>query len=227
MVAEVRKQKQIVWQDIRPAPKRPIAPPPKKPKKKFRLPKFRLPFIKKIQLSYSKLSRRKKQLLYIGLSLLVCFVVLGIFYLRVQSPELNTPKVTPKVTQLVHGTPDYNTIIPQGKSITDLGGWTRVSPPSSNPVFAFTDKIGTDSITISEQPLPSDFQKDTETHVNQLAQSFNAGEKITLGTVTAYIATTEKGMQRIFLTKNSLLILITSNVHISNDAWAKYITALQ
>src|SRR4051812_26486041 len=49
---------------------------------------------------------------------------------------------------------EYQTILPEGKSISDFGGWTRVSPPKTDPVYAYTDEINSTSINVSEQPLP-------------------------------------------------------------------------
>lgn len=125
------------------------------------------------------------------------------------------------------GTPSYATILPHGKSIKSLGGWYRVSPPSSDPVYAFADQIGSVPLDVSEQPLPDSFKNDTSEQVAQLAQSFGAGEKLTAQGLTFYIGTSAKGPQSIILTKNNLLILIRSTAILTNDQWIAYISSLQ
>jgi hypothetical protein len=44
--------------------------------------------------------------------------------------------------------PDYTTVLPIDKAIDDLGGWSRVSPPDKEPVFAFVDQI--DGVRVAE-----------------------------------------------------------------------------
>jgi hypothetical protein len=121
---------------------------------------------------------------------------------------------------------EYQTILPSGKSISALGGWKRVSPEKSEPVYAYTDKIGDISINVSEQPLPESFIGNTDSQVAELAEKFNATTKIDAGDVKAYVGTSAKGPQSAIFTKNSLLILIKSQEKIDDAAWAKYIKSL-
>ena len=128
--------------------------------------------------------------------------------------------------KLTKGTPRFATVLPAGSSINDFGGWTRVSPPDRNPVYAYADKIGTTAITVSEQPMPANFRTDTASQVESLAESFNATAKITVRDSVAYVGTAAEGPQSVILTKNELLILIKSASPISNDSWAAYINSL-
>ena len=128
---------------------------------------------------------------------------------------------------LPKGTPNYSTILPSGKSIADLGGWTRVSPENKNPVFAYVDKIGSTEISVSQQPLPANFAKDTTNQINQLAQNFNANEKVTVGDTVAHIGASAKGTQSVIFSKDNLLILIKSTAPISSTQWATYISSLK
>lgn len=121
---------------------------------------------------------------------------------------------------------EYQTILPKGKPITDLGGWKRVSPEGSDPVFAFADKIGEVPISVSQQPLPQSFIGNVDTKVAELAKTYNATAKIEAGAITAYIGVSSKGPQSVIFTKNSLLILIKSDQKIEDSAWAEYIKSL-
>lgn len=121
---------------------------------------------------------------------------------------------------------EYQTILPDGKSIDDLGGWRRVSPSKSEPVYAYTDSIGKQSINVSEQPLPDSFIGNTDDEVSELAKKFNATTKIQAGDVTVYVGSSSKGPQSVIFAKNSLLVLIKSQEKIDDEAWIKYIKSL-
>jgi hypothetical protein len=105
---------------------------------------------------------------------------------------------------------------------------TVVASKRNTPAYVTTlaDKIGVNTIHVSKQPLPVNFATNTDQHVSSLAKEFNATEKINVGATTVYIVTSESGTQRLFLTKNNLLILITSGGRVSNSEWTTYINAL-
>ena len=121
---------------------------------------------------------------------------------------------------------EYQTILPDGKSISELGGWKRVSPSKNDPVFAYVDKIGDTSINVSEQPLPKSFIGDVDNQVAELAKKFNATARIDAGDIKVYVGTSAKGPQSAIFTKNSLLILIKSQEKIDDADWAKYTESL-
>ncbi len=122
--------------------------------------------------------------------------------------------------------PDYQAVLPKDKSIDELGGWQRISPPKSDPVFAYTDIVDTIPVTVSQQPLPGSLEGDTNSQVAELAKKFNATTKIDAGGTTVYVGTSAKGPQSAILTKNKLLILIKSQQNISNASWATYAQSL-
>jgi hypothetical protein len=122
--------------------------------------------------------------------------------------------------------PTYRTVLPDGKSADELGGWQRISPPEKDPVFAYNDTINGIPITVSQQPLPDSFKTDTASHVAELAKSYNATVNITAGDTTVYIGTSVKGPQSVILTKKNLLVLIKSQKTIDNAAWEDYIKSL-
>lgn len=123
--------------------------------------------------------------------------------------------------------PSYKTALPNSKSIDDLGGWQRISPPGSTPVFAFVDTIEKVSVSVSEQPLPASFRDDVDAQVAQLAKAYNATDKIEADDGTkVYVGTSVKGPQSVIFTKKNLLILIKSEKEIDNTAWSGYATSL-
>lgn len=120
---------------------------------------------------------------------------------------------------------EYQTVLPDGKTIGQLGGWKRVSPAKSAPVYAYADTIDGVAISVSQQPLPKS-SPDAADPVADIANKFNATGTIAAGTATAYIGSSAKGPQSVILSKNSLLIMIKSQQKISDKAWAAYITSL-
>jgi hypothetical protein len=151
----------------------------------------------------------------------------GYFLITNRNPDVaaeNTPTRSP--SELLRGTPDYPTRLPHGKTIEDLGGWTLVSPPDRNPVYAYVDFIDEVQINVSQQPLPEDFLTDTEDKVELLARGYKASEKITVGDTMVHIGTSTLGPQSVIFYKDNLLVLIKSTVKVSSDKWAAYINSL-
>ncbi|HVU59845.1 MAG TPA: hypothetical protein VHC98_03330 [Candidatus Saccharimonadales bacterium] len=130
----------------------------------------------------------------------------------------------PKLTK---GTPPYHTMLPAGKTIEQLGGWTRISPPDRDPAYAYVDHIGAVQVDVSEQPLPANFEHDTASQIAQLAAGFNATDTLTAGSLVAYIGTSAKGPQSVIFAKGNLLILIKSGAVVPNDQWAAYLESLR
>lgn len=118
-------------------------------------------------------------------------------------------------------------MLPKGKSIKELGGWKRVSPPKNDPVFAYLDTIDGVPVSVSQQPLPRSFESDTNNQVAELAKKFNATDTINAGGATAYVGTSSKGPQSVIFTSGDLLILIKSEKKISDASWAKYAESLK
>ena len=136
-------------------------------------------------------------------------------------PVFNSPTL---VTDL----PNYTTILPEGKTINELGGWKRVSPTGDDPVYSFADKIGTIAVSVSEQPLPKNLQTNTPEAIAQLAQSSNAAYgKFSIGVTEVYIGASVNGQESLIFTKSNLLILITSDQIIDNSKWLAYISSFQ
>jgi hypothetical protein len=133
----------------------------------------------------------------------------------------NTPVTLPK------GTPDFKTVLPSGSSIDQLGGWTRVSPEQSAPVYAFNDKIGSVTVIVSQQALPDALRSDTSSKVKALASTYGPPERIMAGTTEVFISRSQSGPASVALTKSNLLIFIKTNDTISDTDLITYIKSLQ
>lgn len=122
---------------------------------------------------------------------------------------------------------EYQTVTPGGKTAQQLGGWRRVSPPESTPVFAYTDEIDGVAISVSQQPLPEKFIEGTDSQLDELAKSFNTTNEIKATGVKVYMGTSAKGPQSVMFIKNGLLILIKSQGKIDDKSWARYAESLK
>jgi|APMI01.1.fsa_nt_gi hypothetical protein len=142
-------------------------------------------------------------------------------------PHSNQTRSTSNGSPLEKGTPSYITYLPKGKTIEQLGGWTRVSPSSSNPVYAYTDTIGAIQLIVSQQAMPDSFKDDPEDQLKELAQNYGANEHITVNNRTVYVGTSSKGPQSLLFFIDKTLLLIKSSTKLSNDQWVAYIAALQ
>lgn len=121
---------------------------------------------------------------------------------------------------------EYQTVLPEGRSISALGGWKRISPPGKAAVYAYTDAINGIAISVSQQPLPATFKDDVEGEVANLAKKFDANDKLTAGNTKVYLGTSAKGPQSLIFSKNGLLVLMKSQSEIDNSAWIDYIQSL-
>lgn len=123
--------------------------------------------------------------------------------------------------------PSFQTVLPNGVSIEKLGGWARVSPPKSDPVYSYNDKIGDVAIKVSQQPLPSSLTGNVNSHVADIAKQFNATAKIEAGDTTVHTGISAKGPQSAIFTKKNLLILIVAEKKIDDTSWKKYVDSLR
>lgn len=123
--------------------------------------------------------------------------------------------------------PRFQAVLPSGKSINDLGGWTRVSPPGETPAFAYTDTINDVNLSVTEQQLPATSKKELNSKVADIAKQYNSNNKVEAKDTIVYIGNSSKGPQSVISTKGGLLILIKSQSKISDNSWADYIDSLQ
>ena len=159
----------------------------------------------------------KKIALVTGAALVV--ILVGIVFAVLQGG-----KTEPGTAPIVEDT-GFQTILPSGKTIKDLGGWERISPLNTAPVFAYADKIDDVSISISQQPLP--FTGNIDEQVGQLAAAYSATNTLDASGTKVYIGTSAKGPQSTIFSKKDLLVLIKSQAKINNESWTRYISSLQ
>lgn len=168
----------------------------------------------------------RKKLALTGIVLAIILFTIGSNFLTDHNARVAADKRNGQ-RSLTKGTPDYTTILPTGKTIQDLGGWTLVSPPNRDPAFAYIDKIGNMQINVSQQQLPDEFKQNTAEKIEKLAKDYGASEKITANNITVYVGTSEKGPQSVIFSKGDLLVLIKSSVRIDNTEWADYVSSLR
>lgn len=128
---------------------------------------------------------------------------------------------------LERGNPEFRTLLPAGKSAEQLGGWTRISPPDRDAVYAYVDHIGSIRITVSQQRLPADFKRDTDDAVSDLASGYSAKETVEAAGATVHIGTSTKGPQSVIFARDDLLVLIKSDAPVAAKQWADYVSSLR
>jgi hypothetical protein len=172
---------------------------------------------------------KRRLVILVGLLLIVGYA--GTHWPKGARPQPNTTKngtTNDKSTELPRNqTPKFKTVLPAGKTIDEYGGWTRISPPDRDAVFAYPDKLAGIPITVSEQPLPGGPTSTTEEDISKIASDFQAKETLKVEGITVHIGTSSKGPQSVIFTKNGQLILIKTTSKISNEKWAEYISSLE
>ena len=168
----------------------------------------------------------RKKLALSGIVLAITLFMIGSNLLANHNAKVAADKKN-GLQSLTKGTPDYPTVLPAGKSIQELGGWTLVSPPGREPAFAYIDKIGNMQINVSQQQLPAEFKQSTPEKIEKLAKDYGASEAVQASNTTFYIGTSEKGPQSVIFNKDTVLVLIKSSVKINNNEWITYIDSLR
>lgn len=203
------------------APPAPVAPS-RTTKKILGIPIRRLPSKQAITSRARQLLSSKKAIIIASVVIIIGVIVIW----SVVNQQSTAKKATARNSNESVENLEYQTVLPENKSISELGGWKRISPEKSDPVFAFSDKIGDVPISVSEQPLPASFKTNIDDQIAELAKKFNATTKIDASGTKVYIGTSAKGPQSAILTKNGLLILIKSENKVDEKAWAQYVKSL-
>ncbi|HKU18307.1 MAG TPA: hypothetical protein VJP80_03450 [Candidatus Saccharimonadales bacterium] len=178
-----------------------------------------------------KLSRSQWKVACSIVVLLMVFVVFPTGYdmLHSQPAAQHQGNHVAASTPIGGSQPNFTTVLPEGKTIQQLGGWGRVSPPDKDPVFAYSDMLTSVHVVVSEQSLPASFQSDPDGQMMQLAKQLS-GTSIKLRTATAssiYVGTAINGSQSVIANKNGLLILARAASKIADDQWVSYVDSLQ
>ena len=122
--------------------------------------------------------------------------------------------------------PTHRVVLPSDRSVEELGGWQRISPPNSDPIFAFNDTIEQATIIVSQQPIPESFGNNIEAEVKKVAEGFSATTVFEVEGTPVYIGRSARGPQSVILRKNNLLLLIKSDATVPQSEWVRYISAL-
>ena len=195
------------------------------------IPKIRLPKIPRERFSRFSRSLSVKRRFAIGAGLLLVLASIACFFIYRNGGQKDQAirKKSVAAATIVQGSqqPEYDTLLPEGKSIQRLGGWSRVSPPDKEPVFAYVDSIDSVQVFVSQQPLPVAFKNDAVAEAKKLAQQLGTTEQLTDDGLTAFVSTSAKGPQATIAVKKDLLILIRSGAKIKNASWIGYINTLQ
>lgn len=120
--------------------------------------------------------------------------------------------------------PEFETVLPEGKKEETTSGKLGYDP--QRKVASFTDKIGTASITVSQQELPEAFKANPDEEVKKVAEGFSATEVINESNPKAYLGNDVAGPQTVIFHKKGLLVFILSDKQVDKDQWAEYITKL-
>lgn len=157
----------------------------------------------------------------------IAATIIFIIAVSVFMPHQNSTNRNSSAAETDHTNPNYQTVLPRGESVSEFGGWKRVSPPENDPVFAYVDKIDGVAISVSEQPLPDSFKTDVDNKVADLALKFNATNKINADDTTVYVGTSVKGPQSTIFAKENVLVMIKSQKKIADASWADYVKSLR
>jgi len=229
MVVEKKQQGPRKWQDIVPA-KQVIVTKKRKPIRDY----FTSLLVRsRKSLTHMRAGMRKWPVKRRLAILAGCIIILGgvaAYYLMQpseQSPVMVDTGNGYTVGQLDRGTPEYSTLLPSGKSIEQLGGWTKVSPAKSDPVYAYVDTLSGITIRVSQQKIPESFKDDAKDQVKTLAEEFTSAQVIDVGGTTVYIDQPNKGPQSVIFTKNNLLVSIRASTVIDTGFWANYVNSLR
>lgn len=175
---------------------------------------MKIPNLTKLSSKFTHLwSSKPKLIIATGASLILIIVAIIWISLTASSEQpVNTSSSAPQ----------FNTVLPEGKTIESLGGWTRISPPNSEPVFTYKDSIANVGITVSQQVLP----KSLNGEVTDIARDFNSTDAFKAGDTTVYIGTNSNGPQSVIFTKQGLLVTIKSQGQIDDTDWSSYVQSL-
>lgn len=122
--------------------------------------------------------------------------------------------------------PNFQPILPEGKTISSLGDWQKLTTPNNDVFYAYVDTINGVTVNVSQQQLPGKFKGDVHNKMLEMARGYNANVKLDADDIRVYIGTSAKGPQSVLFTKNEVLVLIKSWATIPDSDWVAYIKSL-
>lgn len=215
---------EAIQQDQKKAEKAKRRGEPKEVVVKIGLPRIKVPKMPKVRIRRPKVSKR---VFFAGSTLVVALVLGFVGYGFLNGKEEDKKITSAGVLDASDEQPEFDTILPAGKSIEALGGWARVSPPDKDPAFAYVDTLEGVQLNVTQQPLPETLKRDTDNELRKLAERFGSRHKVETDVVTVYVGTSAKGPQSAVLIREDLLILIKSSSALTDKQWTGYVTALE
>lgn len=124
--------------------------------------------------------------------------------------------------------PNFTPALPQGKTIEQLNGWQKLTPPSGGTsYYAYNDTLAGVSIVVSQQVLPGKIKNNPDNEMADIARATNLSVKLKANDTLVYLGNNAKGPQSLMFVKNGLLFNIKSWSEIQNADWIGYINALE
>ena len=176
----------------------------------------------------SRTSFRREKVI---LAILSVGIIAGVIILLKQAPSASPAQagsdkngsVSAEIP--INQTPEFTVLKPSDRDIAALGGYAKISPEGAPPVYAYVDEINGIRIRVSQQELPSNIKRDSK-ELEKLANDFNANRNTFTDNNTIYIGESTKGPQSLIFRHDDLLVLISSDNKISDEAWKAYIQLL-
>lgn len=160
---------------------------------------------------------KNKRMFIIALAMIVAgFGFLGVGLYQVHSSQ----------SDQASNQPNFKPLLPQGKTITSLGGWQKLTTPNSDVFYVYVDTISGVTVNVSQQQLPGKFKGDLTNKMVELARGYNANIKLDADDTRIYIGTSAKGPQSVLFTKNDVLVLVKSWATIPDADWVAYVKSL-
>lgn len=122
--------------------------------------------------------------------------------------------------------PNFDPILPHGKTIATLGDWQKLTSPNGDIFYVYVDTINGVNVNVSQQLLPGKFKGDVNNKMVELSRTYNANVKLDADGTRVYVGTSAKGPQSVLFTKNGALVLMKSWATIPDAQWIAYIKSL-
>lgn len=160
---------------------------------------------------------KNKRLFTIALTMLIVgFAFLGVGIYQVHSSR----------AEETNNQPNFKPVLPEGKTISTLGGWQKLTTPNSDVFYVYVDTISGVTVNVSQQLLPGKFKGDVANKMLEMARAYNANIKLDADDTRVYIGTSAKGPQSVLFTKNGVLVLAKSWSTIPDADWVAYVKSL-
>lgn len=124
--------------------------------------------------------------------------------------------------------PNFTPILPEGKSMSNLEGWQKLTSPDGDIFYAFVDTVNGVTVNVSQQQLPGKFKSDLSNKMLEMARAEKLTTKLEAADgVKIYLGTSAKGPQSVMFTKNGVLISMKSWAAIPDADWITYVNSMQ